>query len=289
MGLAPRRTLSPEFDYMSPFAVLEAFGGFKFVHEIDTGSSLPPLIFASDTYYLHASRIVSHQKQSETQETPEQIAHSAVRTWVGNEGHIHKTELASIDYLERSQVAQEAMFLQQAELDGLPAEMFPRVKHWSMGRAVVELVRESIPGIPIDTKRHRRFSLIQQFHAACRQYSALGLFHNDLRPWNLLSDGDAVRLIDFADVSTYDSDPTGLSQIGAYIGTILVLSGLLGVTPQNFSSVVSQLLPKAPHGVSWADLWLSLPPSLPQSVFLENSSIEATVDSLFRFITKANP
>jgi hypothetical protein len=288
LGLAPRRSLSPQFDYMSPYAVIQALGRFRFVHEVDTGSQLPPLIFASDTHYLHASKIVRYQKPTVSPKSALQKFDNPVRTWIGNEGYIHKSEIVSIDYLERSQVAHEAMFLKWADINDLPAELFPRVKHSSFGRAVVELVRDSVSGIPINSSEREHIALIRSFHAACHQYSALGLFHNDLRPWNLLLDDDTVRFIDFSDVSASDCDPTGLPQIGAYIGTILVLSGLLDLNPQNFPAVISQLLPKAPRGKSWADLWRTLPPSLPLSVVHKGLSIDTLVNSLLAFVTRIN-
>ena len=49
-------------------------------------------------------------------------------------------------------------------------------------------------------------AVVQEILASLRELHEEGLFHNDVRSWNVLWDGTTARLIDYADTSGVDSD-----------------------------------------------------------------------------------
>jgi O-antigen chain-terminating methyltransferase len=49
-------------------------------------------------------------------------------------------------------------------------------------------------------------AIVADILESLRELHAEGLFHNDVRSWNVLWDGERARLIDFADTSRTDSD-----------------------------------------------------------------------------------
>ena len=270
--LLPRKEVSPEFDYKSVYASRSLLSRFKFFHELESKDTLNPVIFASESFYLDREKIVS---AFGIEVFPSMIISKEnipVRTWIGESGLLHKSELASVDFFERSQVAQEGYFLNQFQVESQESSFFPKLETVRYGRAIVESVRELIPGRVLNENDYGNLQVIQLFHSACLRFSSKGFFHNDLRPWNLLFDGSKIELIDFADTSKRDNDLTGLHQIDGYIGTSLVLMGKMKIMPGNFASTIKNLIDTKFSHHQWSEMWLNLPYEInyPKLMLLDN-------------------
>lgn len=270
--LLPRREVSPEFDYKSVYASRELVSRFKFFHELESKDTLNPVIFASDSFYLDRGKIVHAFDLEVFPSTVLGNENESVRTWNGKGGLLHKSELASVDFFERSQVAQEGYFLSQFQMDNPESRFFPRLEKVSYGRAIVESVRKSVPGRVLNEQDYGNLQVIELFHSVCLRFSSKGFFHNDLRPWNLLFDGSKIELIDFADTSKRDNDLTGLHQIEGYIGTALVLMGKMKILPGNFASTIKSLIDAKFSHHQWSEMWLNLPYEInfPKLMLLDN-------------------
>ena len=266
--LLPRREFCPEFDYKSVYASRELISQFKFFHELESKDTLNPVIFASDSFYLDRGKIVSAFDIEVFPSTIISKENKLVRTWIGESGLLHKSELASVDYFERSQVAQEGYFLNQFHVERQESNFFPKLETVRYGRAIVESVREFVPGRALNEKDYGNLQVIELFHSACLRFSSKGFFHNDLRPWNLLFDGSKIELIDFADTSKRDNDLTGLHQIEGYIGTALVLMGKMKILPGNFASSIKSLIDAKFSHHRWSEMWLNLPVNIDYSKLL---------------------
>jgi hypothetical protein len=261
----PRLRNRPELDYKESYATHKLLGAYRFVHELKFANHMAPVVFASNTFFVHDDNLRPAEdcRFFDTAGVDAQIG--TVRTWIDTTGNVFKSDLVSLDYFERSQVAQEAQFLNDVKENALESNLFPGVIHVSYGRAVVELVRSMVPGTALGQSDFGSAYLPKAFHSACLEYVEAGLFHNDLRPWNLLNDKGRIRLVDFADTSGRDADLTGITQVEAYIGTALVLMGKLQVTPQDFVRTIRLVIdeawepswPSSPR--DWAEMWLALP------------------------------
>jgi hypothetical protein len=280
VSFVPRSITTPEFDYKSVYATRELFSQFTFVHELTSVNDSPPLIFASDKYFLDSHNIVRHRETNHPERASSVLKPSGVRTWFDVNGFIHKSELACIDYLERSQVAQELSFLKTAERRNLPRSLFPQVKRSAVGRTVVELVREAINGRPIRPNDIGDRDVLNGFQSVCNKYAQLGIFHNDLRPWNLIRDEDQVILVDFADTSWRDSDCSKLPQLAAYIGTALVLMGKVSPGQSDFHKLVTDLIGTRFKSVNWTQGWLNLPQSIPLSGIPPRTNLQNVIQTI---------
>jgi hypothetical protein len=286
--LLPRREVSPEFDYKSVYASHELVCRFKFFHELESKDTLNPVIFASDSFYLDRGQIVHAFDLEVFPSTVLGNESESVRTWIGKGGLLHKSELASVDFFERSQVAQEGYFLSQFQMDNPGNKSFPRLEKVSYGRAIVESVRELVPGRALNENDYGNLHVVELFHSACLRFSSKGFFHNDLRPWNLLFDGSKIELVDFADTSKRDNDLTGLHQIEGYIGTALVLLGKMKILPVNFASTIKSLIDAKFSYHQWSEMWLNLPVKVDYSKLLVLDDPQVVAREILSEITAAH-
>ena len=263
--LLPHQEVAPEFDYKSVYASRKLIKRFKFFHEFESTGTLNPIIFASDSFYLDQGIMIDASDIEVFPSTISSVENLSVKTWVGKGGMLHKSELASVDFFERSQVAQEGFFLSQFQTDFPESRFFPKLELVKYGRAIVESVRELVPGRSLNESDYGNLEIVEQFHSACLRYSKKGYFHNDLRPWNLLLDDSKIDLIDFADTSKRDNDPTGLPQVFGYLGTILVLMGKMRILPENFAPTIMGLIDWETGQHQLSEIWLNLPHRVPFS------------------------
>ena len=286
--LLPRKEVSPAFDYKSVYASRELLSRFKFFHELESKDTLNPVIFASDSFYLDQEKIVTAFDIEVFPSTVLGNENESVRTWIGKSGLLHKSELASVDFFERSQVAQEGYFLNQFQVESQESSFFPRLETVRYGRAIVESVRELLPGRVLHENDYGNQQIIELFHSACLRFSRKSFFHNDLRPWNLLFDGSKIELIDFADTSKRDNDLTGLHQIEGYIGTALVLMGKMKILPGNFASTIKSLIDAKFSHHQWSEMWLNLPVNIDYSELMVLDDPQEIAQELLNVIRAAH-
>ena len=243
---APRRVLDSTLNLLGPYRLGEISDNFAFVSEISPSEvpSESPILVASDSWLFvgdtwHRDGDLHLVKRSGNSQDFE--ARSAC--FLTNDDRVIKTDLVNTDYFERSPILREALFLLKANKNTARQPGFPTLSGFSHGQAVVTSVREVVPG---STQQHgaalAESGLCTSLVELCRTYAQSGLFHNDLRPWNVLWDGDVARLIDFADTSTRDADTMGLPQVVALIGTLLYFRGFPIRADEAFSGDLVELL-----------------------------------------------
>ena len=96
----------------------------------------------------------------------------------------------------------------------------PKKIYYQNGYTVSELSRGTLPGERLDYgwEASDNEKILISFIDECAKWSRARLFHNDIRPWNIIWDGTRIRIIDFADAEGVDCDPSGLPQIVLLVG-----------------------------------------------------------------------
>lgn len=222
---APRDPIAPGFVELGPYEVTDIVKIFPHVLEHVSSTShrslVPPRLIASSLW--------SWESGSWTEHLSAPLVHH------GGFGNSKTLELASDvilkqdavceDYNQISDVAREAQFLSSASQDECALLRLPRVLRFEPGRCVNILVREKVPGSPItETDGEARAEVTAAVIELAQRYSRAGLFHNDVRPWNVLWDGNQASFIDFAGVADFEDDTEGLPQILALNATLAAMA-----------------------------------------------------------------
>jgi len=251
---APRTPLAPDLHDLGPYVVRDFLTGFRFVSELHDHVSLSdrprPILVASNAGLLLDGAWIPGQ-ELEALDRGRTHDESAVSTYRRGE-HIIKIERASRDYFERCEASSEARFLTAVDTHTREALGLPHVLSWCQGRAVSTVVREWVPGRPVEPAACRPHGLpLAALVDFCSRMATTGLFHNDLRPWNLLWTGSSFTAVDYADAAFDDRDVQDLPQILAFAGTI---AGLVSEELSWGSAFHEELLGLVSHeGIS--DRW----------------------------------
>jgi hypothetical protein len=221
---APRQYVAPDLHDLGPFATLDLLGRFRFLAEVpdDDAALAPrtPLVTASDRYLLADGAWIEAGDAERLDADPQGGPWRPVRTFRVPHGRIVKVECTSEDYFERTQLLGEASFLGDVD-ERVRAELgLPRLVSLVRGRAVTTLIREDLAAGPAPTVDDQLAAVVD----LAARYAAHGLFHNDVRPWNLLWDGGRARLIDFTETSGHDDDVRDLPQVLALAGTLAAIA-----------------------------------------------------------------
>lgn len=266
---APRQALAPGLHELGPYLTGEFLSAFPFVSEFpgmdcrsERSDAAPPVLVASRQGLLYkgdwlpSDRLVLLGRD---------LRESPVSTYRHGDT-VFKIERASTDYFERCEASSEAYFLTSVDDDTREALALPRLVSSEHGRAVTTIARQWVPGVPLlpGACRGGRVPLSAVIDFAVR-WARAGLFHNDLRPWNLLWDGETISAIDYADAGRHDSDVQGLPQVLALAGTLAAL--LTEGLPWGEGFLTALLAPSVEAGVGeqWRSSemldapWLSLP------------------------------
>jgi hypothetical protein len=221
---APRRALAPDLHDLGPFDVLGLLGGFRFLAEVsDTDPATAPrspVVLASERLLLVGDEWIGADDVERLDADPVDGSLRPARTFRVPGGRIVKVECTSEDYFERTQLLGEAAFLDGADARVRESLGLPTLLSLRRGRAVTTLVREDlVGGLPPEVDQQ-----LAAIVDVASRYAALGLFHNDFRPWNLLWDGDRAALLDFSDTSAHDDDVRDLPQVLALAGTLAAIA-----------------------------------------------------------------
>ena len=209
---APRQGIMPGKVDLGPYSAQVVLDALTFVSEFVSPAtrvnSTAPRLLASQHMLIDVPELtqcasVSHFHRIE--------AHGQSSTLL-SESHVLKLDACSESYFERSEVASEARALNALSGQIRSRLRMPAPIHVNLGRAVNTFVRTRVPG---DVRLEPVLGEAEIALAVelARGYSAVGLFHNDIRPWNFVWDGEVPALIDYADLSVTESDTQGLPQI----------------------------------------------------------------------------
>ncbi len=222
---AVRRAIAPDLNEFGPYDVHSILRRFAYVSELpearDEGDPFPPLLMASNWFMRVGQDWIQKADLERIGNQADGQGEYSARTFILTSGAVVKVDYVSPDYFERSQVIGEAAFLAGATPAHRRALQLPEVRYLDQGRAVVTLVRDQVPGDAAP-----EIDPVSQVHAVveeARRYSSLGVFHNDLRPWNLLWNSGRAHLIDYADAADEDLDVRDLPQVLALAGTCAAL------------------------------------------------------------------
>ena len=276
---APRLVLAPDLHDLGPYEVRELLGSFALVNEVElshfraighhpasASRTERPIIAASNHLLLVGKEWVSVRELIPLGRNDHS---TTVRTFQWGQ-QILKVDVSSAGYFERCEALREGLFLASAKEEHVKALALPAIIEVHQGRAVSTVVRESVSGDPLHPGACREqdppIGLVLEAAAAMAR---VGLFHNDLRPWNLLWDGRRVMFIDYADTSTSDSDVQYLPQILALAGTVASLmtsdvpwgDAFLGATKDLAADV--HVLTRWPLEQLYETPWMTLPSALP--------------------------
>ncbi len=268
---APRRVLAPDLNNLGAFEVHRILGGFQFHSELELSASAdaapaPPLILASDHWLLVGDEWFEAKDLIQFDADSVDTEWKTVRTFAAPGDRIVKVECVSEDYFERSQVLAEAVFLDHVGTELRESLGLPGVHSLARGRAVISLVRDRVAGIALRSVSPDEVALMQAAIVDISvNFAQAGIFHNDLRPWNVVWDGEYAAFIDFGDSSSRDDDVRGLPQILALAGTLAALAtteirggedfheDLLGVAQR------AGILSRWPLSQQFTEPWLALP------------------------------
>ena len=218
---APRRPLGPDLNELGPYEVLAVLGAFRYLAEavgIEGDESLEaPLVLASDQFLVLGEEWVRADGIERLGELDPSGQDAPVRTFRIPGSRIAKVECASEEYFDRTQVIGEWAFLSGVDPQVRDLLDLPRVHLLNRGRSVLTLVRDDVVGKAEDLSVADQLAGVLDVAA---RYSQVGLFHNDLRPWNVVWHEGAARLIDFEWTSGFDEDAQGLPQVLALAGTL---------------------------------------------------------------------
>jgi hypothetical protein len=285
---APRQGIMPGKVDLGPYSAQVVLDSLTFVSEFVSPTtrvnSTSPRLFASQHMLIDALELtqgsgISHFHQIE--------AHGQSSTLL-SETHVLKLDACSESYFERSEVASEARVLSNLSGHMRSRLRMPAPIHVNLGRAVNTFVRTRVPGaVRMDlVEDETEISLAVEL---ARGYSAVGLFHNDIRPWNFVWDGEVPALIDYADLSVTESDTQGLPQILSLGCTLACLRFPILRDRQDFLELAWELWRGSSgsnvHGVGAisGEAWLALARVHPGAI--DYVSPTAIVSSLMEAVT----
>lgn len=224
---APRLPLAPDLNDLGPYTVFPRLGSFLFVSELDdppdtAQTSTRPVLICSDQGLLLFGTWIPSERFRPLFD-PANISEKRVRTYLMDD-RVLKVELASEGYFDRCEALLEARFLSSTSEHERQQLNLPTVSVVHAGRSTNVVIRDYVFGASLSPgKCTTNPSLVAAVLRAASRWAELGLFHNDLRPWNFLVEGDQATLIDYSGVSNTDTDCQGIPQILALAGTIASL------------------------------------------------------------------
>ncbi len=218
-----RQSLDPALTPLGPWRPPKWMRTLGVVTEIKSSQDTATHAFVSRTHAICGRQAFEFSRTLAESESPHGDGWSMLVT----DGQlVLKAEIACADYLERTQVPGEARFLTDVRTDAI-RDLLPRLHTVNVGMGVNTLIREKVEGASTTSAFPASgltcaLSLLSEH----QRWASTGLFHNDLRPWNLIWSGTDARLIDFADAGTLDADVTYLPQAIALAGLIAWLLGM---------------------------------------------------------------
>jgi len=185
-----------------------------------------PLIVTSDKYVLNGESLYEIRESDSFTKHPFTDENSVKRKSFNLGDVIIKTELHPLDLVESSEIFAEAEFLRSIDRRTAKRLKLPKVKYVHNGRYISQFGRTAIKGERVDEVLNLDNSKIILLHfiELCSNLATSGIFPNDLRPWNILWDGERCSFIDFASTDKYDRDVLGLPQILSFLATANYIS-----------------------------------------------------------------
>lgn len=194
----------------------QLLGGFAFVHELAQHQThlsciLRPLYFASNRYWYLNDQVVAFDSWQVYPHVLAQNIHQGTRRYYVGEGLIAKLfrlDHATLSMPNLEEHRSEVTFLRAPP----PGVKVPRLVQEGRHEHEVWLVREQLPGELLidmirDGKSYDVRLTLQDVLTQLVALESVGLYHSDLRVWNVLVDSEGhAQLIDYGSMAINPKD-----------------------------------------------------------------------------------
>ena len=141
-----------------------------------------------------------------------------------------------------SSVEKEFQFLTDLKLIMKIQLRIPRKVVYNKGLTFDLLQRKKIKGMDLNKIETIQdpHKVLKDFIRLCRKFSKARIYHNDLRPWNVLWDGKKCVFIDFENSSRYDQDVQNFPQILFFFATANYIKKLEQLKSWDIEAIIQQ-------------------------------------------------
>jgi len=206
---------------------IEDFKSAPFLYELGrfrrhSRGSQRPLILTSENFAYTGGQVFKFESSQVHTEHPFSDGTQNTRRTINLGSKILKIELNARNQKSAPSIFGEKKFLENKLITEDNNFHFPEVISTNWGVYVSQFSRESVEGIRLDLalNSQNRTEILNSFVSLTASLALSGIFPNDLRPWNLLWDGGACRLIDFSSSDFVDNDESGIPQFFSFLATV---------------------------------------------------------------------
>lgn len=157
---------------------------------------------------------------------------------------IIKTEIHPKNMGDSSEIFLESKFLVKWHAQSLDPLGFPKIKGIEKGVCISQFEREAISGKRLDevASESNAYQILQAFLKLASELAKLGVFPNDLRPWNVLWDGSKCHIIDFSSSDYFDRDVLFIPQVVSFLAVAdYIISAKLGAPKWRLTEIMDEL------------------------------------------------
>ena len=178
------------------------------------------LIFASNKY-IYINGELSSIELLKNFEKPIESYKKRVYKLNANVAVLQFQNAQSNEYFESNELKQ----IKDLENIEMQFSIFPRIKFKKRGKYSCIFLRNFIEGVPASmlTKENISNTLLMSYRKFMIEYSQNSIYLNDIRPWNVVFNGNIGSFFDFELTSNFENDADGLPEIVTYICTYAIL------------------------------------------------------------------
>ena len=180
-----------------------------------------PLILTSENFAYTGDQVFKFESSQVHTEHPFSDGTQNSRRTINLGSKILKIEINARNQKSTTSIFGEKRFLENKLITEDNNFHFPKVISANSGVYVSQFSREPVEGIRLDLalNSQNRTEILSSFVSLTTSLALSGIFPNDLRPWNLLWDGSACKLIDFSTSDFVDNDESGIPQFFSFLAT----------------------------------------------------------------------
>jgi hypothetical protein len=159
--------------------------------------------------------------------------------------YFHKNKLQKVCLSNKqgySSVESEYLFLSNLKFKEKIILRTPRKMLLNQGLMFDSFQRKKLNGVDLHQIEciNDSHKILEEFIKLCKKFSKFGLYHNDIRPWNILWDGKKCVFIDFENSSRYDQDVQNFPQILFFFATANYIKKLEQLKSWDIEAIIQQ-------------------------------------------------
>lgn len=212
------------WNWALPDEPLSAFENQQYLGEIGwyalhSRGEKRPLILSSNIYVWNSDAFYKLGDGTRIDDHPFTDGLSRFRRRYKVKDALIKSEIHSLDSGDSSEIFNEVAFLSKNKKRVMKRLQLPKVLYIKKGRWISQFSRELIQGDRLDEVLNltNRREILASFIELCGNLARVGIFPNDLRPWNILWDGKKCSFIDFSNTSETDKDVANVPQFICFL------------------------------------------------------------------------